>query len=187
MADGALRVISLEVNRLKSVWPESTVPPTPPAANTPPLPTTTDIVFADFEGTDYGAWKVEGTAFGNAPAQGALPDQKPVSRFLGHGLVNSKHGGDKATGRLTSPEFMIHRKFITFLIGGGGWSNRTCMNLVANGEIVRTATGQHTKPGGSGELSPSTWDVSELLGKTAHLEIVDNACAKKLGEGGQRT
>ena len=27
-----------------------------------------DILIADFEANDYGGWKVEGTAFGTAPA-----------------------------------------------------------------------------------------------------------------------
>jgi hypothetical protein len=134
-----------------------------------------DIVYADFEGSDYGGWKAEGQAFGAGPAHGALPDQKPVTGFLGHGLVNSKLGGDKATGRLTSPDFTIHRKFITFLIGGGGFAGQTCMNLIVDGRIARTATGQHIKSGGNGELLPGSWDVSDLAGKTARIEIVDAA------------
>jgi hypothetical protein len=134
-----------------------------------------DIVFADFEGPDYGGWKAEGRAFGSGPAHGALPDQKPVTGFLGHGLVNSKLGGDKATGTLTSPDFAIHRKFITFLIGGGGFAGQTCMNLLVDGKVARTATGQHTKSGGDGVLLPASWDVSDLAGKTARIEIVDSA------------
>jgi hypothetical protein len=31
-----------------------------------------DIVIADFEGKDYGKWKVTGEAFGAGPAQGTL-------------------------------------------------------------------------------------------------------------------
>ena len=53
-----------------------------------------DIVIADFEAADYGDWRVEGEAFGRGPAQGTLPNQMPVSGFLGHGLVNSYVGGD---------------------------------------------------------------------------------------------
>ena len=53
-----------------------------------------DLIFADFEGKDYGAWKVEGTAFGSGPAHGALPKQMKVEGFLGKGLVNSFNGGD---------------------------------------------------------------------------------------------
>ena len=89
-----------------------------------------DIVLADFEGKDYGDWKVEGTAFGSGPAQGSLPHQKAVGGFLGHGLVNSYYGGDKSTGTLTSPDFVISRKFISFFIGGGGYPGKTCLNLI---------------------------------------------------------
>ncbi len=134
-----------------------------------------DVVFADFEGKDYGAWKAEGTAFGKAPAAGTLPIQMKVDGFHGKGLVNSFNGGDKATGKLTSPEFAIERKFITFLIGGGGWEGKTCMNLLVDGKIVRTATGPNTKPGGSEALAPQWWYVSEFAGKSAHIEIVDVA------------
>ncbi len=32
-----------------------------------------DILIEDFEGTNYGAWTVTGTAFGNGPAQALCP------------------------------------------------------------------------------------------------------------------
>jgi hypothetical protein len=48
-----------------------------------------DIVIADFEGKDYGKWKVTGEAFGAGPAQGTLPGQGQVTGFRGKGLVNS--------------------------------------------------------------------------------------------------
>jgi fructan beta-fructosidase len=132
-----------------------------------------DIVIADFEGPDYGDWKAEGEAFGPGPAQGTLPGQMTVSGYDGRGLVNSYFSGDGTTGTLTSPEFEIARKHLVFLIGGGGWVNRTCMNLVVGTSVVRTATGQNTEPGGSEELAPASWDVGEFMGRTAHLEIID--------------
>src|SRR5258708_218704 len=85
-----------------------------------------DIPIADFEGPTYGDWIVEGTAFGRGPAQGALPGQMPVTGFLGKGLVNSFFQGDGSTGTLTSPEFTIERRYLRFLIGGGGWEHKTC-------------------------------------------------------------
>jgi uncharacterized protein (DUF608 family) len=124
--------------------------------------------FADFEGEDYGDWTVSGAAFGIGPARGTLPDQSPVSGFDGQGLVNTFLGGDEPHGRLVSPGFTIERPWIGFLIGGGRHPERTCMNLVVDGEIVRTATGQNTE-----RLAAVSWDVSELGGRTAHLEIVD--------------
>jgi fructan beta-fructosidase len=136
---------------------------------------TPDIVIANFEGAGYGTWKVEGTAFGRGPAQGTLPNQMVVEGFQGRGLVNSFVGGDGSTGALTSPAFTIDRKSIRFLIGGGGWANQTCINLIVDGRIVRTASGPNTEPGGSERLEPAGWDVSDLAGKTARLQIVDRA------------
>ncbi|MCX6898276.1 MAG: glycoside hydrolase family 32 protein [Verrucomicrobia bacterium] len=134
-----------------------------------------DIVLADFEGKDYGQWKTTGGAFGPGPAQGTLPHQMKVSGYLGRGLVNSFHGGDKPTGTLTSPEFKIVRKFISFLTGGGGWPDKTCMNLLVDGKVVCSATGPNVQPGGSEALAPASWDVGEFAGKTARIQIVDNA------------
>ena len=128
-----------------------------------------DIVIADFEGKDYGKWKVTGEAFGVGPAQGALGSQNPVSGFRGKGLVNSFLGGDESVGTLTSPEFGIQRKFINFRIGGGGHKDKTCMNLLVDGKIVRTATGCNSE-----ELEPASWDVSAFSGKTAVIVVVDN-------------
>src|SRR5262245_4501334 len=100
-----------------------------------------DILVADFEGDTYGdGWKTTGTAFGKGPAKGTLPNQMPVSGYLGKGLVNSYLGGDAATGTLTSPEFKIERTYINFLIGGGKHA-KTCINLLVGGKVVRTATG----------------------------------------------
>jgi fructan beta-fructosidase len=134
-----------------------------------------DIVIDDFEGATYGGWTVTGTAFGSGPAHGTLPNQMPVDGFHGNGLVNSYNGGDDATGTLTSPPFKIERNYLHFLIGGGGWEGKTCMNLMIDGKVVRTATGPNLQPGGSERLQPAEWDVSEFLGEDAILQIVDNA------------
>ncbi|MFI0452508.1 GH32 C-terminal domain-containing protein [Actinomadura sp. 6N118] len=226
---------------------------------TPPSGT----VLADFEGGDYGGWSATGTAFGTAPATGALPDQQTVSGFLGRGLANSflQHdsstgtltspvftvdkpylnflvgGGnhphvdgagdgspppgevfadfegptwgqgwtatgdftdagpttgnlsgqigsrildtcvktcDPATGTITSPSFTITRKYIDFLIAGGnhpwGGDGATAVNLIVDGQVVKTATGNN-----SGTMDWTSWDVSTLAGKTAQLQVVDNA------------
>lgn len=132
-----------------------------------------DILIADFEGQDYGSWKITGTAFGTAPARGTLPGQMAVEGFAGQGLVNSFVGGDKATGTLTSAAFKIERRYLGFLIGGGGHANETCLNLIVDGKVVRTATGPNVQSGGSERLQPAGWDVGDLAGREAVLEIVD--------------
>ena len=134
-----------------------------------------DLVIADFEGKDYGAWSTLGEAFGTGPAQGALPDQMHVDGYLGKGLVNSYHGGDSTTGELVSPKFKVERNYIAFLIGGGMDLEKTCLQLVINGETVRVATGNNNQPGGSESLQVGSWDVKEYLGKEAAIRIVDQA------------
>lgn len=134
-----------------------------------------DIVLADFDGADYGAWKSEGTAFGSAPARGTLPNQMRVGGFKGKGLVNSYLGGDGGTGALTSPEFLIERPYLHFLIGGGGWEDSTAIRLLVDGKVVRSASGPNTNAGGSEELSVAAWDVREFLGQKGTIEIIDRA------------
>ncbi len=141
----------------------------------PGLRAADDILIADFEGPDYGAWKTTGEAFGPGPARGTLPNQMPVSGFKGQGLVNSFFKGDDTTGTLTSPEFKLERPFISFLIGGGKDPEKTCMNLLINGRPVRNATGPNDKGGGSEALALEMWDVGEFAGKPAVIQIVDDA------------
>lgn len=134
-----------------------------------------DVLFADFEADSYGTWTVTGRAFGSGPAQGTLPRQMPVRGYRGARLVNSFHDGDGTIGTLTSPEFVIDRKYIAFLIGGGGHAGKTCLNLVVGGKVVRTMTGSNTAAGGTEELEPTSWDVIDIQGKKAQLVVVDDA------------
>jgi uncharacterized protein (DUF608 family) len=127
------------------------------------------FVFADFEGEDYGAWKVEGEAFGKAPAKGAPNDVQKLSGFQGKGLANSWPGADEPKGKLTSPQFTIERPFITFQIGGGDHPHETCINLLIDGKVARTATGKNTDA-----MTWVDWGVRAWIGKTAQIEIVDN-------------
>jgi non-lysosomal glucosylceramidase len=131
------------------------------------------IVLADFEGQDYGDWKVEGKAFGKGPAGGTILQQQEVSGFQGKGLVNTYLGGsDQATGKLTSPEFTIQRRFVSFLIGGGSHAKKTCINLLVDGKVVHTAEGRNNE-----RLQWHNWNVADLAGKQARIEIVDQETA----------
>ena len=127
-----------------------------------------DILFDDFE-NGYAKWKVEGEAFGTAPATGTLPNQQPVSGFLGSQLVNSFLRGDGTVGRMTSQPFTLERRCIAFLIGGGQ-GRQTAINLLVNGKAVRSAHGRDNE-----HLDWTAWEVSEFAGREARLEIVDQA------------
>ncbi|MEY9852841.1 fructan beta-fructosidase [Leifsonia sp. EB41] len=93
----------------------STFVPDGPATYTPPAGTALDA----FQSGSYGDWTTTGSAFGAAPASGALPDQQPVTGADGSYVVDSFNGGDAATGTLTSPAFTIDKSRLNFQVGGG--------------------------------------------------------------------
>jgi len=130
---------------------------------------TDEVMIADFEGADYGDWETTGDAFGISPAWRETEEMEEISGFEGKGLATSYQDGDEPTGTITSPEFTIERDHIVFLIGGGDNRRRTCMNLLVDGEVVRRAAG-----GESNVLDWESWDVSELKGKSARIQIVDS-------------
>jgi non-lysosomal glucosylceramidase len=138
-----------------------------------------DVLFADFEGETYEGWTAEGTAFGKGPfARRDMPDYHDVEGHHGDALVNTHNtrngeditAADAHTGTLTSDEFTISRRFIHFRIGGGNHPGKTCVNLLVDGKVVRTATGRN-----SNSLRSATFDASEWEGKKARLQIVDMA------------
>jgi levanase len=139
----------------------------------PPPPGT---VFADFEGSSYGSgWTATGTFAGTSPPTGTIGDQQPVSGYEGAQLVNTFIDHDNGTGTITSPEFTLTSPYINLLVGGGahaypgGADNPpTAVNLVVDGEVVSTATGQDSEA-----LNWVSWDTSALQGRTATIQIVD--------------
>ena len=86
-----------------------------PPTYTPP----TGTVLQDFESTGFAPWSTTGDAFGDGPTAGNAPGQGGVSGYLGDQLANSFHGGDGATGVLTSPDLTITKDYLNFLVGGG--------------------------------------------------------------------
>ncbi len=136
-----------------------------------------DVVFADFESDRYDGWTADGTAFGAGPVEIArIPDYQGKVGGQGRRVVNSHAsapGGtiqqkDAQTGTLTSREFTIERKYLTFLIGGGSHRGRTCLELLVDGQVVASATGRDAN-----RMQPAAWDVRRFHGKTARLRIAD--------------
>lgn len=127
------------------------------------------IMFDDFETGAYKKWRIEGTAFGEKPATGELNNQNKFQGNYGRYLANSYVNGDAPTGKLISETFTISKKYISFNIAGGSHPNKTCINLVVDGKIVLSATGNNNE-----DFLPRNWDVSKWKGKKVHLEIVDN-------------
>ena len=74
------------------------------------------------------------------------------------------------TGKLTSSPFKIERKYINLPLCGGTYPNRQCVNLMIDGQVVKSITGHH-----DAMVTMHHFDVSKFEGKTATLEIVDAA------------
>ena len=137
-----------------------------------------DILFEDFEKDDYEGWTVTGTALGDSPIKMAdMPDYQGDVAGEGERVVNTHNvrqgedvrGGDQHVGTLTSKPFVIQRKYINFLIGGGAHEGKTCMNLLIDGKIVKSATGRNNN-----RMNPGSFTVTQWEGKQAQLRIVDN-------------
>ena len=127
-----------------------------------------------FSKNDYGDWRATGAAFKFGPAGDEWLPRLEIENAGGNLVASSEKVAngqdDRPIGTLTSPEFKIARKYVSFRIGGGDYERDTCINLLVDGKIVRSATGWR-----SDWLVPTSWDVSEWKGQTARVQIVDSA------------
>lgn len=138
-------------------------------------------VFADFESGTYDGWTVTGEAFGQYPQTlESIADYQGEINAIGSYFVNSHNVrqvgngtdgklGDNLTGTLTSDVFRIDFDTIQFWVGGGNHEGKTCVNLVVDGNVVLSTTGQ-----ADNQMELANWDVRPFAGKSAKIEIVDN-------------
>jgi uncharacterized protein (DUF608 family) len=128
------------------------------------------VVFENFEGENWGEWKVEGDAFGDRPTkvESKLEGQGDVTGAEGKSYANSMHNGDQSKGKLTSKKFTLDRRYICFLLGGGGHPTTT-ISLMVNGEVVRKSNGWNQEG-----LQWRGWYVGDMEGKDAQIIIEDS-------------
>lgn len=136
-----------------------------------PLPSATAAqLLQAFEGDGFQDWQAEGPAFGLAPVPGVVDGLNgELTGYAQAALACSAHGGDAATGTLTSPEITISEPFITFLIAGGDYPGKTAVQLLIDGEVVREAVGQRDL-----QCRRATWDVKEFEGRKARIRLIDD-------------
>jgi non-lysosomal glucosylceramidase len=118
-------------------------------------------IINDFQTSQYKPWKVEK----EAPPTDTV-GHAAKEHWVNYSVGSYFHGDAKFPGKLISPSFVIKRPWLTFLISGGDKVGTEGVNLVVDGQVVQTATVQMREL-----LHPVAWDVKNLVGKTAHVEI----------------
>jgi hypothetical protein len=129
------------------------------------------LVF-DFEMTSWAGWTKAGSAWGQGPVMQALPGQGLVYGATGQRFANSMHGGDVATGRLTSPTFPLDGERLTLRVGGGTDATKLRIELWVEGQIVASSGAPSL---GGDVLREVSWDIAAHRGKFASLVFVDDA------------
>ncbi|WP_163567973.1 hypothetical protein [Fodinicola feengrottensis] len=141
-----------------------------------------DILFEDWERGTYAPWTVEGTAFGPGPLTRAemsaymkgsgdmhITGDRFVTSQNFRGPAGDTQKADDETGKLTSPPFIVSRRYVAAAVGGGAWIGEACLNVIVSGQVVASFTGANAEP-----MLTQWYDVSAYEGKTATIEIVDS-------------
>lgn len=118
-------------------------------------------IYEDFEKGISSNWKIDREVLLDKEASGDISD------YLGKKYIGSL-SKKKVVGSMRSNRFKIHKSAVNFLIAGNQNVDSLSISLIVDGKIARTATGDNTKV-----FRWNGWDVSDLKGKMAHVEIVD--------------
>jgi arabinofuranosyltransferase len=125
----------------------------------------------------WDGWTVEGRSFAAGPSEGSAGKQKPVRGHVGR-MLNSYHpeDGDETTGRATSPSFVAGAdQVLHFRLGGGRDRGLHVLLVAEDGSeggrtVVMAWTGNQKE-----RLDPIRYDLGMLVGRTLHLEVIDDA------------
>jgi hypothetical protein len=124
-------------------------------------------VLFDFE--SLAGWTTSGDAFRLTTANPGW--ENPIHGVVGAHIANSfsPSAGDRATGTLVSPAFVIDRPRMSLRVGGG-FHPGTRVELRVQDRVERRATGiweqQET-------MTRVVWDVSAWKGEEARLWLID--------------
>jgi putative membrane-bound dehydrogenase-like protein len=155
-----------------------------PAADPAPKPTPSEGVLPraadgrplnlDFETGTLQDWTAEGEAFKDQPIKGDTVHPR-------RGDMRSRHQGqfwvggyekyqDKPQGTLTSAPFTVTHPWASFLIGGGPWTEQTCVELVdvKRNIVFYRATGLEEE-----DLRREVVDLTRHVGKLIQIRLVD--------------
>lgn len=128
----------------------------------------------DFETGTLKDWTPEGAAFNNQPVKGDTISPRRgdmKSRHQGQYWVGTyERAGDKPTGTLTSVPFKVTHPWASFLIGGGGYAEETCVELfhAQRKYVIHRATGLEEE-----DMRREVVDLSKWVGHELQIRVVD--------------
>jgi hypothetical protein len=79
---------------------------------------------------------------------------------------------DNHRSELLTPPFEVKLDYITFLLSGGRMPGEACINLLVDGKVMRTVTGENNDL-----LDWVAFDVKDLRGKEARIQVLDTSIA----------
>ena len=133
-----------------------------------------DIVFEDFESGSFNNWEKQGVAFHNASQLDSVAENIKNVQGSFFAFSNFEGSGESYNqGKLVSKSFVLKRRYIHLWVAGGNHKTRECVNLIVNNKIVRVATGANDNT-----LRRVIWDVDDMQGESAVIEIVDALASK---------
>jgi len=128
----------------------------------------------NFELGDFTAWHTTGAAFGAGPVK----SNGVTAGKEGAYFVDTFSQGETAMGTLYSDSFVVDNDLLRFLIGGWPkWPGTE--DPISKWVVVRDAgtdeelTERVSPPGGNNDFSEAQIDVSDLMGRSVYVEIVD--------------
>ena len=135
-----------------------------------------DIVFEDFENSNYEGWRVEGQAFGKRPIR-QIPPNQTLRGFRGAGAANSFGGGSEGlVGTLTSEKFRMPKLYVHVRMAGTKDSQKLAERAKLRFTIVASGyKSQQRMPDGTGALGWKTARMTKEVGRICFLEIVDRS------------
>ncbi|MGE4489815.1 MAG: glycoside hydrolase family 32 protein [Kiritimatiellales bacterium] len=138
---------------------------------------------SDFESGTLQNWTKSGNAFDCHPTRGdnsALRDKPAVPHgnfWIGtFEHYNGQQGqpgqvqGDDKTGTLQSIDFIVKKRFINFLIGGGSTPSACTVEIWVENQLFYSATGKNTE-----KMELCSVDVSSVMDRFACVIIRDEA------------
>lgn len=109
--------------------------------------------------------------FGRMSGQYLYTSWRPTLPLSDEAYAAGKTGVlDTHVSELLTPAFEIKLDYVTLLISGGNMPGKACVNLVVDGNVVRSATGRDDDM-----LEPIAFDVKGLRGQQAQIQVLDTS------------